>query len=76
MRDTSTADATSKVAVWLRTEGGESNPNRSVVVLVEIDGKWHEIIRERMDGEISHIKEDVLGVRGRLTPAPRPARRG
>ena len=49
-----------KVAIWLRTEGAESDPSRRVVVLVEIDGKWREVIREIIPGEISHIVEDVL----------------
>ncbi len=41
-----------KRPVWLRTEGDH------VVVLVQINDKWREIIRERIYGEISHIWED------------------
>lgn len=28
------------------------------VVLIEVDGKWREIIRERYDSPFSHIWED------------------
>ena len=38
--------------VWLRTE------DNHIVVLIQVDGIWEEIIRERIDGEISHIWED------------------
>lgn len=40
-------------AIWLRREG------RHAVVLVELDGKWTEIIREAVDSPFSHIKEAV-----------------
>ena len=42
--------------IWLRIEG--IGANAMIVVSVEVDGKWRVIIRERRDGEISHIWED------------------
>lgn len=38
--------------VWLRREGDHA------IVLVEVDGEWREVIRERYDGQFSHIWED------------------
>jgi hypothetical protein len=32
-------------------------PNERAVVEVEIDGRWVEVIRERLDGPFSHIVE-------------------
>jgi len=40
-------------AVWLRAEG-----EYAVVLVERIDGKWYEVIREKMDGgPFSHICE-------------------
>ena len=38
-------------AIWLRREGNHA------VVLIERDGKWHEIIVEPLDSQFSHIIE-------------------
>ena len=38
--------------VWLRREGDHA------VILVEVSGKWIEVIREHFDGAFSHIWED------------------
>ena len=37
--------------LWLRREG------RHAVVLVERDGRWHEVIREPLDAQFSCIVE-------------------
>ena len=39
-------------AVWLRAEG-----EYAVVLVERSDGKWYEVIREKMDGPFSHICE-------------------
>ncbi len=41
-----------KRPVWLRTDGNH------IIVLIEENNEWKEIIRERIAGEISHIWED------------------
>lgn len=38
-------------AIWLRREG------KDVVVLIERDGQWIEVIREFIDCNFSHIVE-------------------
>ena len=43
--------------IHLVHEGGEDDPKADAVVLVEIDGKWHEVIRENIHGNFSHIIE-------------------
>lgn len=40
-----------KNAVWLVAEGDYA------IVKIEVDGKWIEIIRERLDSPFSHIVE-------------------
>lgn len=50
--------ATKITGVWLRREGGESDPKADAVVLLEIDGRWVEVIRERAAGNFSHICEE------------------
>lgn len=45
-------------AVWLRREGDY------VIVAVEVDGKWHDVIREWWDSSFSHIWE------GHVRPSP------
>lgn len=47
-------DVVTVSGVWLRREGGESASNSDAVVLVEIDGKWLEIIREGLFGSFSY----------------------
>lgn len=51
-------------AIWLRREGGESDVGR-VVVLVEVGGKWHEVIREVEGCAFSHIVEP-LGIKAKV----------
>jgi hypothetical protein len=46
------ADRPTRRPIWLRREGDK------VVVLVEINKIWYEIIREHHDGHFSHIWED------------------
>jgi hypothetical protein len=46
------ASGSSRRPVWLRHEG------EHVVVLVQTNGEWIEVIRERSDGAFSHIWED------------------
>jgi len=48
--------AISEVAVqdiWLIREGGESGP-ATIVVYVQMHGKWYEAIREHADSSFSH----------------------
>lgn len=40
-------------AIWLKRDG------KHAVVLVELDGKWIEVIRESVDAPFSHIKEAI-----------------
>jgi hypothetical protein len=37
--------------VWLRRSGD------SIIVAVELDGKWHDVITENQDANFSHITE-------------------
>lgn len=37
--------------LWLRASGDRA------IVSAEINGKWHDVISERMDGPFSHIAE-------------------
>lgn len=48
--------------VWLRRDGDHA------VVLVEVEGEWHEVIREHYDGNFSHITESG-GIRSRVNEA-------
>ena len=47
--------------IWLRTEGTGLFIN--IVVAVEINGEWVDVIRELRDGEISHIWEDNSAIK-------------
>lgn len=58
--------------VWLRREGAEHSGD--AVVLVEFGGEWVEIIRERFDGNFSHIAEP-LGIRRRRSAGSAPEER-
>ncbi len=52
--------------IWLRKEEDET------VVLIEVDGAWHEIIRELSDGEFSHIWEGLMSA-SKPDPLTQPA---
>ena len=49
--------------VWVRREGAR------VIVLVQVDGGWVEVIREGIDGPFSHTVASS-GIRRRLPGAP------
>ena len=40
--------------IWLRYVGGENDPNARVVVEVEWDGEWVEVINEAHGSAFSH----------------------
>lgn len=50
--------------IWLRRDGGENEVGR-VIVSVDINGRWVDVISEVADGAFSHIVEP-LGIRGAI----------
>ena len=54
--------------VMLRKDGGDDSGGGDAVVLVEVDGVWHEAIREDVNGCFSHIAS-ASGIRNGPIPA-------
>ena len=44
-------------AIHLRTTGGEDPLKMGLVISVEVNGKWFDVIKERLPGAIGHIVE-------------------
>lgn len=51
-----------KAAIWLVAEGDYA------IVKIEVNGKWVELIRERLDSSFSHIIEPS-GIKKRIEEA-------